>query len=119
MRATGRPYIVSVHGPLLSAPDLVVADTAQRLGVPLVPVNGAAALRDSPQYRHRGFFANVTHPSLGTAAYPTVPYLMSGSPAQICRAAPTLGQHTADVLGSWLGISTTDVEALRRDGALG
>lgn len=75
------------------------ADEAQRLGVPLVPVNEAADLHDSPQYRHRGFFQNVTHPALGDAAYPTVPYLLSASPAEITSAAPTLGEHTAAVLG--------------------
>jgi len=74
------------------------ADEAQRLGVPLVPVNGAADLRHSPQYRHRGFFQAVSHPVLGAAAYPTVPYALSASPAEITSAAPTLGQHTALVL---------------------
>jgi crotonobetainyl-CoA:carnitine CoA-transferase CaiB-like acyl-CoA transferase len=73
------------------------AEEAQRLGVPLVPVKSAADLQNSPQYRHRGFFQNVTHPVLGTAAYPGVPYLMSASPARIVNAAPTLGQHTAEV----------------------
>ncbi|BBZ69516.1 CaiB/BaiF CoA transferase family protein [Mycobacterium paraseoulense] len=74
------------------------SDRAQRLGVPLVPVNGAADLHDSPQYRHRGFFQQVTHPVLGDAAYPTVPYLFSASPARITAAAPTLGEHTGRVL---------------------
>ncbi len=32
---------------------------AQRLGVPLVPVNAIDDLRHSPQYRHRGFFHEV------------------------------------------------------------
>lgn len=74
------------------------ADEAQRLGVPLVAVNDAADLHDSPQYRHRGFFRRVSHPVLGDAAYPTVPYLLSESPAEITAAAPTLGQHTETVL---------------------
>jgi crotonobetainyl-CoA:carnitine CoA-transferase CaiB-like acyl-CoA transferase len=73
----------------------VAAEQAQRLGVPLVPVNDAADLHRSPQYRHRGFFQVVRHPVLGTAAYPTVPYTLSSSPAEITSAAPTLGQHTA------------------------
>ena len=75
-----------------------IAEMAQRLGVPLVPVNGADDLLRSPQYRHRGFFVDVTHPALGTAAYPTVPYLMSASPAQIVSPAPALGSDTHDVL---------------------
>ena len=74
------------------------AEQAQRLGVPLVPVNDAPDLHDSPQYRHRGFFQDVHHPVLGTAAYPTVPYSLSASPAEITSAAPALGQHTALVL---------------------
>jgi crotonobetainyl-CoA:carnitine CoA-transferase CaiB-like acyl-CoA transferase len=73
-------------------------DQAQRLGVPLVPVNGATDLHQSPQYRHRGFFQDVSHPVLGQAAYPTVPYALSASPAKIASAAPTLGQHTAAIL---------------------
>ncbi|MGO9511234.1 MAG: CoA transferase, partial [Mycobacterium sp.] len=79
-------------------PKEAAAERAQRMGVPLVPVNGAADLRDSPQYQHRGFFCDVAHPVLGTAAYPTVPYRLSASPAEIRSAAPTLGQHTAVVL---------------------
>jgi crotonobetainyl-CoA:carnitine CoA-transferase CaiB-like acyl-CoA transferase len=75
-----------------------VSEDAQRLNVPLVPVTGAAELKNSPQYRHRGFFREVTHPVLGTAAYPGVPYLLSASPAQITSAAPGLGRHTDDVL---------------------
>ncbi|ORW97726.1 CoA-transferase [Mycobacterium sp. IEC1808] len=75
------------------------ADRAQRLGVPLVPVNEAADLHQSPQYRHRGFFQEMTHPALGDAAYPTVPYALGASPARITSAAPTLGQHNDAVLG--------------------
>ncbi|WP_372511043.1 CaiB/BaiF CoA-transferase family protein [Mycobacterium angelicum] len=74
-------------------PKVAAAEQAQRLGVPLVPVNSAADLHDSPQYRHRGFFQDV-----GGVPYPTVPYLLSESPAHITSAAPTRGQHTASVL---------------------
>ena len=76
------------------------SEQAQRLNVPLVPVNDAADLHRSPQYRHRGFFREVRHPVLGTAAYPTVPYTLSASPAEITSAAPALGQHTAQVLNA-------------------
>ncbi len=75
-----------------------VAENAQRLGVPLVPVNAVDELASLPQYRHRGFFREVAHPVLGAAAYPTVPYLLSASPAEITGCAPDLGRHTADVL---------------------
>jgi crotonobetainyl-CoA:carnitine CoA-transferase CaiB-like acyl-CoA transferase len=73
------------------------SEQAQRLGVPLVPVNGATDLYQSPQYQHRGFFKELRHPVLGDATYPTVPYVFSASPAELSSAAPALGQHTADV----------------------
>lgn len=79
-------------------PKARAADEAQRLGVPLVPVNDATDLHRSAQYRHRGFFQNVNHPVLGDAAYPTVPYALSASPAEIACAAPALGEHTALIL---------------------
>jgi crotonobetainyl-CoA:carnitine CoA-transferase CaiB-like acyl-CoA transferase len=71
-----------------------VSAAAQRLGVPLVPVESAADLKNSPQYRHRGFFRDVVHPVVGGAAYPGVPYLLSASPARITSSAPALGQDT-------------------------
>src|SRR6201995_4651579 len=76
------------------------AEEAQRLGVPLVPVKSAADLKNSPQYRHRGFFRDVAHPVLGISAYAGLPYLMSASPARIISAAPTLGQHTTEITDS-------------------
>ncbi|MGA9490477.1 MAG: CoA transferase [Mycobacterium sp.] len=76
------------------------SEEAQRLGVPLVPVRSAADLKISPQYRHRRFFHDVTHPVLGPASYPGVPYLLTASPARITSPAPALGQHTAEILGS-------------------
>jgi crotonobetainyl-CoA:carnitine CoA-transferase CaiB-like acyl-CoA transferase len=74
------------------------AEEAQRHGVALVAVNGAAELTRSPQYRHRGFFRDVAHPVLGSAAYPTVGYLMGTSPVSLNSPAPRLGGDTSDVL---------------------
>jgi crotonobetainyl-CoA:carnitine CoA-transferase CaiB-like acyl-CoA transferase len=75
-------------------PRVPASEEAQRLGVPLVPVNDAADLRASAQYRHRGFFQEVDHPVLGTVVHPTVPYRLSASPAEIVSSAPALGAHT-------------------------
>lgn len=71
------------------------AAKAQKLGLTMAPVNDASDLPASPQLRHRGFFAEVDHPVLGRALYPTVPYKLSETPAKIERAAPLLGEHDA------------------------
>ncbi|HEY5761461.1 MAG TPA: CoA transferase [Steroidobacter sp.] len=76
---------------LLSQDKESVSEAAQQQGVTMVAVNGAADLQRSPQYVHRGFFSEV-----GSKHYPTVPYLLSATPARIHSASPLLGQHTAE-----------------------
>ncbi|MFP5304948.1 MAG: CaiB/BaiF CoA transferase family protein [Gammaproteobacteria bacterium] len=75
------------------------AAAAQKLGLTLVAANDARDLQASPQHAFRKFFAEVEHPLLGKALYPTVPYRLSATPAQLRAAAPLLGQHTQQVLG--------------------
>ncbi|TGD71356.1 CoA transferase [Mangrovimicrobium sediminis] len=77
-----------------------VAAQAQKLGLTLVAVNNGRDLQESPQYQHRGFFAEVEHPVQGKALYPTVPYRLSETPACIERPAPLLGEHSDEQLGA-------------------
>jgi len=73
---------------------------AQKLGLTMVAVNYPKDLVASPQYIYRKYFSEVTHPVLGTALYPTVPYKLSETPAQITSPAPLLGQHTEGKLAT-------------------
>ncbi len=75
------------------------SERAQRLGIPLVPVNDASDLPRNAQFVHREFFQKVTHPVLGEALYPTVPYKMSASPVVLADPAPLLGQHNDTLAG--------------------
>jgi crotonobetainyl-CoA:carnitine CoA-transferase CaiB-like acyl-CoA transferase len=43
---------------------------------------------------------------------------MDGTPSAISRPAPTLGQHTGEILEE-AGISATEIERLREGGVLG
>jgi crotonobetainyl-CoA:carnitine CoA-transferase CaiB-like acyl-CoA transferase len=71
------------------------AEAAQAVGITLVPVNDAGDLPGSAQLRHRGFFAELDHPVIGRAAYPTVPYRLSATPARIEAPAPPLAEASA------------------------
>ena len=75
-----------------------VASRAQKLGVPLVPVNTMEDVFRSSQLEFRKFFTQIEHPTLGKLHYPTVPYRLSATPARIEQPAPLLGQHTDAVL---------------------
>ena len=43
---------------------------------------------------------------------------MDGTPSTIQRPAPTLGQHTGEVLAE-IGLSKAEIDRLRESGALG
>lgn len=77
-----------------------VTARAQKLGVPLVPVNTLEDILESPQMRFRGFFTETEHRSLGRLRLPTVPYHLSATPARIERPAPALGDSTAAVMSA-------------------
>jgi crotonobetainyl-CoA:carnitine CoA-transferase CaiB-like acyl-CoA transferase len=80
-----------------------ISEEAQKLGVPLVPVNDASDLRRSPQFQHRGYFQKLSHPQLGETLYPTVGYQLSATPVKLERPAPGLDADRSDVLGEAAG----------------
>lgn len=80
-----------------------ISEEAQKLGIPLVPVNDASDVQRSPQFQHRRFFQPLDHPNLGRALYPTTPYKMSATPTELKTPAPGLGADTAEVLAAAAG----------------
>jgi crotonobetainyl-CoA:carnitine CoA-transferase CaiB-like acyl-CoA transferase len=46
---------------------------------------------------------------------PAWPVRFNGAPPRV-KPSPLLGQHSADVLGGWLGIGAVEIEALRAEG---
>ena len=56
---------------------------------------------DDPHFRERGFPVAVEHPEMGREiAYPGAPYRFNGSPWEISRRAPQLGEHNDEILGT-------------------
>jgi crotonobetainyl-CoA:carnitine CoA-transferase CaiB-like acyl-CoA transferase len=70
------------------------------------------------QYQARDYFVDVDHPEAGKFRYAGWPYKMTGSPPQVRRPAPMLGQHNEEVLRDVLGYSENECAELRRSGAL-
>ena len=95
-----------------------VAERAQKLGVAMVPVNTVKDVLESVQMRHRKYFAELEHPTLGRKKYPTVPYQLSATPARLDTPAPLLGQHTDQILGAVAGIESRAVGSLRESGVI-
>ncbi len=74
-------------------------ESGQHHGVMICPVNTMQDIVDSPQLAAREFFQQVDDPALGRLTVPGAPLKMSATPWQ-SRPAPTLGQHTEEILAA-------------------
>ena len=95
-------------------------DVVERLcavGVPAGVCRDPRLLRHHPQYIGRGLFESSDHPVLGTIEVPGQPYRMSGIGNWITRAAPTFGEHNAEVLAE-AGLAPDLIDELTRTGIL-
>jgi crotonobetainyl-CoA:carnitine CoA-transferase CaiB-like acyl-CoA transferase len=88
-------------------------------GVPAaepVPPNMSAFLRD-PEHRRTGRVAELSHRDRGTVRELAVLLRVSEATVPPHRLAPTLGQHTTEVLAG-LGYEPADIAELRARGAI-
>jgi crotonobetainyl-CoA:carnitine CoA-transferase CaiB-like acyl-CoA transferase len=94
-------------------------ERAQMLRLPYATVRSPEALFDDEQLQARGYFVAVEHPELGrTFRYPGSPYLFNGSPWQVYRRPPLVGEHTRDILQQELGLSSDSMMALAAGGII-
>ncbi len=84
-------------------------------GVPCGACLDSCEVLSDAHLRERGMVVDVTHPTRGTYPVPGSPVQLSASPLDV-EPAPLLGQHNADVYGALLGLTTEDVNALKRSG---
>jgi crotonobetainyl-CoA:carnitine CoA-transferase CaiB-like acyl-CoA transferase len=66
-----------------------------------------------PQLQARGFFEELDHPVVGRCQLPAMPIRLGESGRRwLLRAAPTLGQHNAQILTELLGQDDASIAAL-------
>jgi crotonobetainyl-CoA:carnitine CoA-transferase CaiB-like acyl-CoA transferase len=75
------------------------------------------ALR-SKEAKARGLLTRIPHPVVGWMPNIAMPFRFSGTPVVDPVAAPSVGQHTDEVLGEVLGYDAARLAALRATGAL-
>ncbi|MDG2334565.1 MAG: CoA transferase [Myxococcota bacterium] len=93
-------------------------EALDREDVPCAPVLRRDDVHLHPQVQANGIIVEQEHPVAGLVRQPRPAEQMDGTPSEISRPAPTLGQHTEDVLAE-LGVDTKRIEALRARGVLG
>ena len=85
-------------------------------GIPCAPVQTVDQVFSSPQVIHRKMVTEVQHPTAGTIRMAGLPMKFSNTPASIRLAPPLLGQHTAEVLRTWLKMDDSAIAELKRKG---
>jgi CoA:oxalate CoA-transferase len=88
------------------------------VGIPCGPLNTVPQMLDDEQVKFRKSVKEVTHHIAGTIAIADSPVRMSRSETGIKGPPPDLGQDTADVLRSLLGISEAEVDTLVERGVV-
>jgi crotonobetainyl-CoA:carnitine CoA-transferase CaiB-like acyl-CoA transferase len=95
------------------------AQMLQEAGVAAFVVADNKYLSEEDEHlKVRDYFVNLPHPVVGVKQHCGIPWKMSGTPVAVRAAAPTLGQHTDQVLTEVLGLSAAEVASLRASGAL-
>jgi crotonobetainyl-CoA:carnitine CoA-transferase CaiB-like acyl-CoA transferase len=88
-------------------------------GIPVGAINHIPEVVEHPQVKARGALVEMDHPRAGKVRMIGVPIRLSETPGAVRTPAPTLGEHTADVLGGMLGLRAEELAALRGAGAIG
>lgn len=89
----------------------------EEAGVPSGPVLSLDQVYQHPQIRARQMDIGIQHPIAGHVHAIGFPVKYSGTPGQIYRPAPVLGQHTSQILES-LGISPEEYHQLEASGVI-
>ena len=95
-----------------------VTELLQAAEVPAFPSLSSRSLEVNPHLTERGLIERLDHPVVGQMSHVGIPWLLSNGTNGVRAPAPTLGQHTHEVLADVLGLNPAEIAALEAAGAL-
>jgi len=92
-------------------------DLLKKADIPVFPTHDFSSLVADPHLQDIGFFSEVDHPAVGRIRQMAVPSEWSATPPSIRLQAPTLGQHSREVLRE-VGYDDATIDRLRARGVI-
>jgi len=92
--------------------------TLGEAGIPAGAVLDTDELNNDETFERRGVMQTMVHPVHRPFKVPVWPVRVDGKAARV-KPSPMLGEHTDEVVGSWLGLNAAAIAALRAEDALG
>ena len=89
-----------------------------KIGVPCGPINAMDKVVSHPQVQAREMITRIAHQITGEVEVPGVPIKLSETPGDVGAPAPSLGEHTTEVLTNVLKMSPDEVAKLKQDGVI-
>jgi len=86
--------------------------------VPCAPVQTVDQVFLAPQVLHRDMLLEVEHPTAGRVRMAGIPVKFSATPASVRLPPPLLGEHSGEILKSWLGMSADTIDQLKRENVI-
>lgn len=87
-------------------------------GIPAAPMRTLGDVATDPGLLARKLIYEADHPTAGKVRLLGNPIRLSRTPPEAAGYAPTLGEHTAEVLGTTLSLSSDVIEQLRAAGTI-
>ena len=86
--------------------------------IPCAPVNSLSQALADTQVLHRNMVVDLKHPNGNMTKGPGNPIKLSRSCDQDFTPAPTLGQHTDEVMTQLLNLSVDQIEQMKEQGII-
>jgi crotonobetainyl-CoA:carnitine CoA-transferase CaiB-like acyl-CoA transferase len=119
-RVRNRAELLRILGPIMrqrTTEDWV--KILEKAAIACGPINTLDKALNHPQLQARQMVTELEHPMVGLMKTLGIPMKLSDTPGAVRTAAPTLGQHTVEVLRDFLGLSSAEIETLKGTGVIG
>jgi len=89
-----------------------------KAGVPCARINTIPQAFSEPQYREREILMDMEHPGTGTVSTLGIAVKLWGTPGNVRRGAPVVGQNNQEVYKDLLGYTDQEISRFKQEGVI-